>query len=93
MCYILQEELCVTRTVTCRLADSDEEMLKMCRDCLAKVKDVLSPFNVYMLRVLDHAFDSAISGALWEEALDYGVQTLQPYRSVLCSAEVPTSTV
>ena len=88
---MLQEVLRVTSVmcykqcyIFCHMAGSDGEILQLCRDCLAKVKDILSPFSVYMLRVLDHAFDAAVSSALWEEALGYGIQTLEPYRLVLC---------
>ena len=90
--HLKHQALHVARSVTsCRIADDAEEVLRLCRDCLAKVKDVLSPFNVYLLRVLDRAFDAAISGALWEEALGYGIQTLQPYRSALYSFRVMVS--
>ncbi|XP_070186421.1 histone-lysine N-methyltransferase SMYD3-like [Littorina saxatilis] len=64
-------------------SDDIDEILGACRACLAKVKVVLSSSNVYLLRVLDRAFDAAINSALWEEALDYGVATLTPYSELL----------
>ncbi|XP_076454663.1 histone-lysine N-methyltransferase SMYD3-like [Babylonia areolata] len=66
-----------------KTSDSSDEVLALCRDCLSKVRPRLSPSNVHLLRVLDRGFDAAIGCSLWEEALDYGLQTLQPYRHLL----------
>ncbi|KAG5857365.1 hypothetical protein ANANG_G00018700 [Anguilla anguilla] len=36
--------------------------------------------NVYLLRVLDFALDACINLAQWDQALEFGSRTLQPYR-------------
>ncbi|KAK7491699.1 hypothetical protein BaRGS_00017152 [Batillaria attramentaria] len=60
--------------------EDPHKLLSLCKECLARVEGRLSPYNVYRLRVLDRALDAAICCGLWEDALSYGVQTLQPYR-------------
>ncbi|XP_064188248.1 histone-lysine N-methyltransferase SMYD3 [Anguilla rostrata] len=36
--------------------------------------------NVYLLRVLDFTLDACINLAQWDQALEFGTRTLQPYR-------------
>jgi hypothetical protein len=62
------------------VADDPNEILALCRQCLTKVHSVLAPTNVNRLRVLDRAFDAAITASLWEDAAKFGHSTLQPFR-------------
>ncbi|KAL8612622.1 hypothetical protein ACOMHN_044563 [Nucella lapillus] len=69
---------------------SSQEVLTLYRDSLWKVRFSLPASNIYKVRLLDGAFDAAISNSIWEEALPYGLQTLKPYRQFLppCSPQL-----
>ncbi|XP_078085645.1 histone-lysine N-methyltransferase SMYD3 isoform X2 [Mustelus asterias] len=63
-----------------RSAGNWEEIVDMCQAALGKNRDVLPDTNLYLLKILDAAMDACIHLARWEEALSYGVRTLQPYQ-------------
>lgn len=46
--------------------------LDICQLCLSKQEKVFHPFNVWYLKTLDLAFESAIEMEKWEDAIDYG---------------------
>ena len=52
----------------------------MCKECLAKVKPVLHKFNKHLVRLLDRGLDAAIDEEQWELALNWGLETLEPYK-------------
>nr|XP_058165378.1 histone-lysine N-methyltransferase SMYD3 isoform X2 [Dasypus novemcinctus] len=57
-----------------------EQTLALCRAVLGDSSARLPDSNVYQLKVLDCALDACINLGLWEEALLYGLRTLEPYR-------------
>ncbi|WAR21468.1 SMYD3-like protein [Mya arenaria] len=62
---------------------SDEQFWKgvfeTCKESIQKAAGVLHAHNVYLVRILDLAFDAAINLEKWELAAKYGARTLQPY--------------
>lgn len=46
--------------------------LDVCKVLLKQQHNVLHPLNVWHVKTLDHAFDSAINVGKWEDAIDYG---------------------
>ncbi|KAL9706736.1 hypothetical protein quinque_010254 [Culex quinquefasciatus] len=50
----------------------DVTYLDICQLCLSKQEKVFHPFNVWYLKTLDLAFESAIEMEKWEDAIDYG---------------------
>lgn len=48
--------------------------------CLRRQEGILHPLNVYHLKTLDLAFESAITLEKWEDALDYGLRLLPGFR-------------
>ncbi|XP_072369010.1 histone-lysine N-methyltransferase SMYD3 isoform X1 [Scyliorhinus torazame] len=57
-----------------------EEIADLCQDILEKYRDVLPDTNLHLLKMLDAAMDACVHLARWEDALGYGVRTLQPYQ-------------
>uniref|UniRef100_A0A8C5MWQ2 SET and MYND domain containing 3 n=1 Tax=Leptobrachium leishanense TaxID=445787 RepID=A0A8C5MWQ2_9ANUR len=53
------------------------EVLAMCKALLTSSQ--LPDRNIHQLKVLDSAMDACIKLGLWEEALLFGLRTLQPY--------------
>lgn len=52
----------------------------MCQPLLKDRATYLPDSNLYQLKVLDLAMDACINLGLLEEALLYGLRTLEPYR-------------
>lgn len=48
--------------------------------CLKKQAGVLHPLNIWHLKTLDAAFESAINMQKWPEALEYGIKALPGFR-------------
>ncbi|XP_063247027.1 histone-lysine N-methyltransferase SMYD3 isoform X2 [Prinia subflava] len=66
-----------------RYPKSKEEwkhVLARFQNLLRSNKGQLPDTNVYQLKMLDCAMDACINLESWEEALDYGSRTLEPYR-------------
>ncbi|XP_038671424.1 histone-lysine N-methyltransferase SMYD3 isoform X2 [Scyliorhinus canicula] len=61
-------------------AGNSEEIVDLCQAILDKYRDVLPDTNLHLLKMLDAAMDACIHLARWEDALGYGVRTLQPYQ-------------
>ncbi|XP_066237831.1 histone-lysine N-methyltransferase SMYD3 isoform X3 [Saccopteryx leptura] len=57
-----------------------EQVLAMCQTIISSNLERLPDLNIYQLKVLDSAMDACINLGLWEEALFYGVRTMEPYR-------------
>ncbi|XP_053692913.1 histone-lysine N-methyltransferase SMYD3 [Sabethes cyaneus] len=56
-----------------QLADmKDVAYLDVCQLCLKKQENILHDYNVWYLKTLDHAFESAINMEKWSEAINYG---------------------
>ncbi|CAH2249964.1 histone-lysine N-methyltransferase SMYD3 [Pelobates cultripes] len=55
----------------------EKEVLGMCKALLNSSQ--LPDRNIHQLKVLDCALDMCINLGLWEEALSFGLRTLQPY--------------
>uniref|UniRef100_A0A8C5MT75 [histone H3]-lysine(4) N-trimethyltransferase n=1 Tax=Leptobrachium leishanense TaxID=445787 RepID=A0A8C5MT75_9ANUR len=58
-------------------AEEGIEVLAMCKALLTSSQ--LPDRNIHQLKVLDSAMDACIKLGLWEEALLFGLRTLQPY--------------
>uniref|UniRef100_A0A8C5MU57 [histone H3]-lysine(4) N-trimethyltransferase n=1 Tax=Leptobrachium leishanense TaxID=445787 RepID=A0A8C5MU57_9ANUR len=56
---------------------SQNKVLAMCKALLTSSQ--LPDRNIHQLKVLDSAMDACIKLGLWEEALLFGLRTLQPY--------------
>ncbi|KAJ8290595.1 hypothetical protein GJAV_G00015040 [Gymnothorax javanicus] len=56
-----------------------EEVLSESQALAGSCADSVPDRNVYLLRVLDFALDSCINLGLWDQALEFGTRTLQPY--------------
>lgn len=48
--------------------------------CLKKQENILHPFNIWYVKTLDAAFESAINMEKWEEALEFGIRLLPGFR-------------
>ncbi|KAF0873841.1 SMYD3 methyltransferase, partial [Crocuta crocuta] len=57
-----------------------EQVLAMCQTIISSNSERLPDINIYQLKVLDCAMDACINLGLLEEALFYGVRTMEPYR-------------
>lgn len=57
--------------------NADLDVLEL---CLKKQDKVLHPFNIWHIKTLDLAFESAINMEKWEKALEYGIQLLPGFR-------------
>ncbi|XP_059761313.1 histone-lysine N-methyltransferase SMYD3 isoform X2 [Balaenoptera ricei] len=57
-----------------------EQVLAMCQAILSSNAERLPDINIYQLKVLDCAMDACINLGLLEEALFYGIRTMEPYR-------------
>lgn len=57
-----------------------EQVLARCQAVISSNAERLPDINVYQLRVLDCALDACISLGQLEEALFYGIRTMEPYR-------------
>lgn len=53
----------------------------MCQKIISSNSARLPDINIYQLKVLDCAMDACINLGLLEEALFYGIRTMEPYRS------------
>lgn len=52
----------------------DVAYLDVCQLCLKKQENVLHYYNVWYLKTLDQAFESAIEMEKWEDAIGYGLR-------------------
>ncbi|XP_065088448.1 histone-lysine N-methyltransferase SMYD3 isoform X2 [Ochlerotatus camptorhynchus] len=52
----------------------DVAYMDVCQLCLKKQENILHYYNVYYLKTLDQAFESAINMAKWEDAIGYGLR-------------------
>ncbi|ELW49532.1 SET and MYND domain-containing protein 3 [Tupaia chinensis] len=52
----------------------------MCQTIISSNSERLPDINIYQLKVLDCAMDACINLGLLEEALFYGIRTMEPYR-------------
>uniref|UniRef100_A0A7J8BA72 [histone H3]-lysine(4) N-trimethyltransferase n=1 Tax=Rousettus aegyptiacus TaxID=9407 RepID=A0A7J8BA72_ROUAE len=57
-----------------------EQVLAMCQAIISSNSERLPDINIYQLKVLDCAMDACINLGLLEEALFYGMRTMEPYR-------------
>ncbi|GAB5583340.1 histone-lysine N-methyltransferase SMYD3 isoform X3 [Prionailurus iriomotensis] len=57
-----------------------EQVLAMCQAIISSNSERLPDINIYQLKVLDCAMDACINLGLLEEALFYGIRTMEPYR-------------
>ncbi|XP_076343608.1 histone-lysine N-methyltransferase SMYD3-like [Tachypleus tridentatus] len=60
--------------------DAPSTILEICKHCLSQQEGVLDSSNVLCVKILDQAFDASISLGKWEEAIDFSLATLEPYR-------------
>ncbi|KFO25464.1 SET and MYND domain-containing protein 3 [Fukomys damarensis] len=60
-----------------------EQVLAMCQSIIRSNSERLPDINIYQLKVLDCAMDACINLGLLEEALFYGVRTMEPYRYLM----------
>ncbi|XP_063092837.1 histone-lysine N-methyltransferase SMYD3 isoform X4 [Cavia porcellus] len=65
-----------------------EQVLAMCQSIISSNSERLPDINIYQLKVLDCAMDACINLGLLEEALFYGIRTMEPYRKLKCREEV-----
>lgn len=56
--------------------------LDICSTLVARQRNVLHRMNVWFLKTLDLAFESAIEVERWDEALEYGIELLPGFRLV-----------
>lgn len=72
--------------LSCSLIDRPEwqQLLERCRQLLASVAQEVPEENVSKLKLTDMALDASIELGHWEEALQYGQQTLPVYRYREC---------
>lgn len=54
--------------------------LDVCKVMLLRQQGVLHPFNVWHVKTLDLAFESAINMGKWEDALEFGNELLPGFR-------------
>lgn len=52
----------------------------MCQLLLKRQKHVLHPLNVWHVKTLDHAFESAINVGKWDDAIEYGNELLPGFK-------------
>ncbi|XP_068842243.1 histone-lysine N-methyltransferase SMYD3 isoform X2 [Capricornis sumatraensis] len=57
-----------------------EQVLAVCQSIISSNAERLPDINIYQLKVLDCAMDACINLGLLEEALFYGIRTMEPYR-------------
>ncbi|XP_061238431.1 histone-lysine N-methyltransferase SMYD3 isoform X2 [Bos javanicus] len=57
-----------------------EQVLAMCQSIISSNAERLPDINIYQLKVLDCAMDACLNLGLLEEALFYGIRTMEPYR-------------
>lgn len=62
-------------------AGNPKKVLEGCKKLIHETNSILHPLNVYLVRVLDHAFDAAVDDEQWEKAQKYGLKNLQAYRT------------
>lgn len=58
----------------------DVTYLDICQLCLSKQEKIFHPYNVWYLKTLDLAFESAIEMEKWEDAIDYGTRLKDGFR-------------
>ncbi|XP_067662654.1 histone-lysine N-methyltransferase SMYD3-like isoform X2 [Haliotis asinina] len=76
---VMEESQTALKTLDHLKTSGDPETrLQVCKELLRKQR-VLSPFNVYYVKTLDQAMDVCIDSQQWEQAVDFGQQTVQPY--------------
>lgn len=54
--------------------------MDVCQLCLKKQENILHYYNVWYLKTLDQAFESAINMAKWEDAIGYGLRLKDGFR-------------
>lgn len=54
--------------------------MDICAILVNKQRGVLHDMNVWRLKTLDFAFESAIDVKKWDEALEYGIELLPGFR-------------
>ncbi|KAM4693769.1 histone-lysine N-methyltransferase SMYD3 isoform 2-T2 [Discoglossus pictus] len=59
--------------------DKGQEVLELCKSLISSNSSQLPDKNIHQLKILDFAMDAGISLGLWEEALYFGLRTLEPY--------------
>ncbi|XP_068088169.1 histone-lysine N-methyltransferase SMYD3 isoform X3 [Hyperolius riggenbachi] len=82
---MLAGDIEISKEVECSIKTLEElhsqnkggEVLTLCRKLIND--SGLPDKNIYLLKVLDLAMDSCINSEMWEEALKFGLQTLEPY--------------
>lgn len=71
----------ITSLTKSRLEDmKDIAYLDVCQLCLKKQENVLHYNNVWYLKTLDHAFESAINMEKWDEAIGYGLRLIDGFK-------------
>nr|XP_019532870.2 histone-lysine N-methyltransferase SMYD3 [Aedes albopictus]XP_019532876.2 histone-lysine N-methyltransferase SMYD3 [Aedes albopictus]XP_029714766.1 histone-lysine N-methyltransferase SMYD3 [Aedes albopictus] len=58
----------------------DITYMDICQLCLKKHENILHYYNVWYLKVLDLAFESAINMQKWEDAIGYGLRLKDGFR-------------
>ncbi|XP_075059652.1 histone-lysine N-methyltransferase SMYD3 isoform X2 [Mixophyes fleayi] len=61
-----------------RSQDKEKEAWNLCKK--VTFSSQLPDKNIYQLKILDFAMDACINLEMWEEALQFGLRTLEPYR-------------
>jgi hypothetical protein len=57
-----------------------DELYISCKQCLDRHYEVLQPYNIFVVKLLDRLFDACIDLAKWTEAVEYGTQLTELYR-------------
>lgn len=52
----------------------------VCQILFKRQKGILHPYNVWYLKTLDIAFETAIDAGKWDEACEYGTELLPGFR-------------
>ncbi|XP_043916583.1 histone-lysine N-methyltransferase SMYD3 [Protopterus annectens] len=56
------------------------QVLAVCRTMIKRSDGALPDANIYKMKLLDYAMDASINICKWDEALQYGCRTLEPYK-------------
>lgn len=65
----------ITDFTVIKLAEmKDVAYMDVCQLCLKKQENILHYYNIWYLKTLDQAFESAIAMAKWEDAIGYGLR-------------------
>ncbi|KAM9316757.1 histone-lysine N-methyltransferase SMYD3 [Gastrophryne carolinensis] len=71
----MERSVITLKELQCQL--KDKEVLSLSKKLLSNCG--LPYKNIHLLNILDLAMDSCINLGMWEEALKFGIQTLEPY--------------